>query len=81
MIRPASPKPSGENSREIECHEAQRPTKVRSRHEWSASKCGEDPPLEETVATVVAERQASAGARDGAEGKRAISLRALRCMR
>jgi len=31
--------------------------------------------------TVVAERQASAGARDGVKGKRAISLRALRCMR
>ena len=41
----------------------------------------EDPPLEVTVATVVAERQASAGARDGVKGKRAISLRALRCMR
>ena len=31
--------------------------------------------------TVVAERQASAGARDGVKGKGAISLRALRCMR
>ena len=30
----------------------------------------EDPPLEVTVATVVAERQASAGARDGVKGKR-----------
>ena len=28
-----------------------------------------------------AERQASAGARDGVKGKEAISLRALRCMR
>ena len=28
-----------------------------------------------------AQRQASAGARDGVEGKGAISLRALRCMR
>ena len=28
----------------------------------------EDPPLEVTVATVVAERQASAGARDGVKG-------------
>ena len=33
------------------------------------------------VATVAAERQASAGARDGVKGKGAISLRALRCMR
>ena len=41
----------------------------------------EDPPPEVTVATVVAERQASAGARDGVKGKGAISLRALRCMR
>ena len=32
-------------------------------------------------ARVVAERQASAGARDGVKGKGAISLRALRCMR
>ena len=32
-------------------------------------------------ATVAAERQASAGARDGVKGKGAISLRALRCMR
>jgi hypothetical protein len=32
-------------------------------------------------ATVDAERQASAGARDGVKGKGAISLRALRCMR
>ena len=31
--------------------------------------------------TVVAERQASAGARDGVKGKGTISLRALRCMR
>ena len=30
----------------------------------------EDPPLEVTVATVVAERQASAGARDGVKGNR-----------
>ena len=30
----------------------------------------EDPPLEVTVATVVAERQASAGARDGVKGQR-----------
>ena len=30
----------------------------------------EDPPLKVTVATVVAERQASAGARDGVKGKR-----------
>ena len=30
----------------------------------------EDPPPEVTVATVVAERQASAGARDGVKGKR-----------
>ncbi len=30
----------------------------------------EDPPLEVTVATVVAERQASAGARDGVKAKR-----------
>ena len=30
----------------------------------------EDPPLEVTVATVVAERQASAGARGGVKGKR-----------
>jgi len=37
-----------------------------------------EPPMR---ATVVAERQASAGARDGVKGKRAISLRALRCMR
>ena len=41
----------------------------------------EDPPLKVTVVTVVAERQASAGARDGVKGKGAISLRALRCMR
>jgi hypothetical protein len=41
----------------------------------------EDPPLEVTVATVVAERQASAGARDGVKGNGTISLRALRCMR
>jgi hypothetical protein len=31
--------------------------------------------------TVVAERQASAGARDGVKGNGTISLRALRCMR
>jgi len=31
--------------------------------------------------TVVAERQASAGARDGVKGNGPISLRALRCMR
>ena len=30
----------------------------------------EDPPPEVTVATVVAERQASAGARDGVKGQR-----------
>ena len=41
----------------------------------------EDPPLKVTVATVVAERQASAGARDGVKGRGANSLRALRCMR
>jgi hypothetical protein len=32
-------------------------------------------------ASIAAERQASAGARDGVKGKGAISLRALRCMR
>jgi hypothetical protein len=32
-------------------------------------------------AGVAAQRQASAGARDGVKGKGAISLRALRCMR
>ena len=37
----------------------------------------EDPPLEVTVATVVAERQASAGARDGAKGnRRSLAARA-----
>jgi len=34
-----------------------------------------------TAGAVAAERQASAGARDGVKGKGAISLRALRCMR
>jgi hypothetical protein len=34
-----------------------------------------------TKARKAAERQASAGARDGVKGKGAISLRALRCMR
>ena len=40
------------------------------RLEGIACKCREDPPLEVTVATVVAERQASAGARDGVKGQR-----------
>ena len=39
----------------------------------------EDPPPEVTVATVVAERQASAGARDGVKGKRNdLAARALK---
>ena len=37
----------------------------------------EDPPLEVTVATVVAERQASAGAHDGVKGqRRTLAVRA-----
>ena len=88
MNRPASTNHSRENPRELECQEATRASKteretskLRSRLGWIACKSREDPPLEVTVATVVAERQASAGARDGVKGKGAISLRALRCMR
>ena len=77
MNLPAGTSHSKENPRELECQEAARsskrrgrPAKLRSRLEWSASKCREDPPFELAVATVVAERQASAGARDGVKGKR-----------
>ena len=88
MNRPVSTNRSKENPRELECQEAarsskrrRRPAKPRSRLEWSASTRREDPPFEVAVATVVAERQASAGARDGVKGNGTISLRALRCMR
>ena len=77
MNRPAGTNHSRENPRELECQEATRgsrrrgtPATLRSRLEWSASKRREDPPFEVAVATVVAERQASAGARDGVKGKR-----------
>ena len=47
--------------------------------ECGIAKKDRSPPVDQPPE--VAERQASAGARDGVKGKGAISLRALRCMR